>query len=336
MFDKEYGLKQGCVLSPTLFSVLMNDLVRMLRVNGVGVDLSSQIISSLLFADDIVLMAERDLQCLLDVTHKFASKWNLEFNHKKSKVLVVGKRVDKSKKWVLGDKLIEEANEYKYLGVFFSRSLKFTYHIESYLKDNFRKKLNYMTRILAEHGSFNRFNFGDSLWMYVIRPSIAHGCATWMPTADSSLSMIDSWQYQVGKLILCTKLNIPKCALLAEFGWEPINSFLDRQRVSYFARFAGLPDDRLCKIVFQELKFSRSTEWNYFSHMERLFQSIGLDHYIDGNVNKQTFNKFFGGHTFCKVNTDINEKRSLHLYRSLLVSNRRQTYLCNYEHFFVL
>jgi hypothetical protein len=29
-FDQEFGLKQGCVLSPTLFSVLMNDLVSML------------------------------------------------------------------------------------------------------------------------------------------------------------------------------------------------------------------------------------------------------------------------------------------------------------------
>jgi hypothetical protein len=29
-FDQEFGLKHGCVLSPTLFSVLMNDLVSML------------------------------------------------------------------------------------------------------------------------------------------------------------------------------------------------------------------------------------------------------------------------------------------------------------------
>ena len=29
-FDQEFGLKQRCILSPTLFSVLMNDLVSML------------------------------------------------------------------------------------------------------------------------------------------------------------------------------------------------------------------------------------------------------------------------------------------------------------------
>jgi hypothetical protein len=32
-------------------------------------------------------------------------------------------------------------------------------------------------------------------------------------------------------------MSFPKSALLSEFGWEPINEFLDRQRVNYFARF---------------------------------------------------------------------------------------------------
>jgi hypothetical protein len=36
--DEENGLKQGCVLSPTLFSVLMNDLVNMLDGVGIGID----------------------------------------------------------------------------------------------------------------------------------------------------------------------------------------------------------------------------------------------------------------------------------------------------------
>jgi hypothetical protein len=35
-FEQEYGVKQGCVLFPTLFSVLMNDLVNMLRRSNIG------------------------------------------------------------------------------------------------------------------------------------------------------------------------------------------------------------------------------------------------------------------------------------------------------------
>jgi hypothetical protein len=49
-------LKQGCVLSPTLFSVLMYYLVNMLDGVGIGIDVGKQLINCLLFADDIALL----------------------------------------------------------------------------------------------------------------------------------------------------------------------------------------------------------------------------------------------------------------------------------------
>jgi hypothetical protein len=115
---------------PTLFSVLMNNLVSMLLEHNLGVNLASEIINCLLFADNIVLMgkSEQELQTLLNITARFASKWNLKFNSKKSKVMVIGKNIYKLKRWDLGNDQIEETNVYKYLGVYFLCSLKFTYH----------------------------------------------------------------------------------------------------------------------------------------------------------------------------------------------------------------
>ena len=65
----------------------MNDLVRILSEQNLWVDLASDIINCLLFADDIVLMgkSEQELQTLLNITARFASKWNLQFNSKKVK-----------------------------------------------------------------------------------------------------------------------------------------------------------------------------------------------------------------------------------------------------------
>ena len=76
--------------------------------------------NALLYADNVALMTEfeTDLQTMLNVASSFATKWNLKCNSNKSKILVVGKRIDKSNKWVLGDTYIEETNEYKYLGVY--------------------------------------------------------------------------------------------------------------------------------------------------------------------------------------------------------------------------
>ena len=38
---------------------------------------------------------------------------------KKSKVMVIGKKIDKLKRWDLGNEQIEETNVYKYLGCAF-------------------------------------------------------------------------------------------------------------------------------------------------------------------------------------------------------------------------
>jgi hypothetical protein len=239
-FNQDNGLKQGCIWSPSLFSVMMKDLTDILSEHNIGVPIASQIMNALLYADNVALMTEfeTDLQTMLNVASSFATKWNLKCNSNTSKVLVVGKCIDKSNKWVLGDTYTEETNEYKYLGVYFPRSLKPTQHVSNDIKDNIDNKLNGMIRILGKHGNINRIEFGSALWNSVLRPTAAHGCLIWFPSSAAQKDLLESLQYQAAKITIRTKMNIPKCALLAELGWEPINAFLDRQRVSFFLRFS--------------------------------------------------------------------------------------------------
>jgi hypothetical protein len=61
-------------------------------------------------------------------------------------------------------------------------------------------------------------------------------------------------------------------------GREPINDYLDRQRVSYFARIKKLPITRLCKLVLMEVEYSNtSSDWKYVDHlklMKNKFQMV--------------------------------------------------------------
>ena len=58
------AVRQGCVMSPWLFNMYMDGVVREVynRVNGMGVSMCTGgvwwVLSQLLFADDIALMAE--------------------------------------------------------------------------------------------------------------------------------------------------------------------------------------------------------------------------------------------------------------------------------------
>jgi hypothetical protein len=124
----------------------------------------------------------------------------------------------------------------KYLGVYFSLSLKPTQHIGNHIKNNIDNKLNGMIGNLGKHGNINHIEFGSAFWNSVLRPTAAHGCSIWFPSSAAQKDLLESLQYQAAKITIRTKMNIPKCALLAELGWEPINAFLDKQRVSLFLK----------------------------------------------------------------------------------------------------
>ena len=89
-FGVDVGVRQGCVLSPVLFSVFINGLVEAVKSVGIGVRYGSDLISMLLYADDIVLFAKSrlELQVLLDVVCEYSRKWRFEVNSKKTKVVI--------------------------------------------------------------------------------------------------------------------------------------------------------------------------------------------------------------------------------------------------------
>ena len=59
-FDIEEDVKQGCVLSPILFCLYVNELSKMLNEHDVGIHIMGVNIKCLFWADDVVLLADND------------------------------------------------------------------------------------------------------------------------------------------------------------------------------------------------------------------------------------------------------------------------------------
>lgn len=53
------GVRQGCVLSPTLFSCYLEELIARVRKSGKGATVGNDILGRLAYADDVVLMTEK-------------------------------------------------------------------------------------------------------------------------------------------------------------------------------------------------------------------------------------------------------------------------------------
>ena len=83
------GLKQGCLLSPILFSILIDDLAKEIKNLNIGVEIGNTLLNILLYADDIAILAStpEELQLMLDTIHMWLKNWRLTLNGKKSKVV---------------------------------------------------------------------------------------------------------------------------------------------------------------------------------------------------------------------------------------------------------
>ena len=133
------GVKQGCMLSPLIFSLLITEVADKVTTNGKhGVQLlpGLQEIFLLLFADDICLISTTPsgLQNQLNNLEKASSALGLTVNLKKTKVMVFrkGGHLSKTEKWFYQGKPVEVVNSYKYLGVTLTTKLSFDIALEEF------------------------------------------------------------------------------------------------------------------------------------------------------------------------------------------------------------
>jgi len=112
------GARQGCVVSPVLFNVyaenIFNEIEEMAGIKVGGIN-----INNMRYADDANLIAEnsRDLESLLHKIREESKVYGLDFNLKKTKVMIIDRdektppmdiRIDQSQ--------VEQVDKYVYLG----------------------------------------------------------------------------------------------------------------------------------------------------------------------------------------------------------------------------
>ena len=100
-FDCPLGVKQGDILSPTLFSIFVNSLTIDLKNSDCGVTLdlppsqgssnNTTVVNHLIYADDLVCIAENveDLQSLVNIVNLWCRRFHIEANLTKTEILHV-------------------------------------------------------------------------------------------------------------------------------------------------------------------------------------------------------------------------------------------------------
>ena len=113
-FSTKSGVKQGCILGPTLFSLFINGLNRNFDEKCDQVLIGERLLSCLMFADHIVLLSKsvEGLQNALNCLSGFCLRWNLKFNINKTKVIIFNKsgKILKGFSFTFDDQTVEVVN----------------------------------------------------------------------------------------------------------------------------------------------------------------------------------------------------------------------------------
>jgi hypothetical protein len=114
------GVKQGCGLSPDLFNIYINKIIKEWKqtVNS-GIQLNNKNkIQTILYADDQILItrSEDELQIAVNELNKIGKKYDMKISTSKTKsVGLCGKYIQRVK-IVIDDKIIEQVSSFIYLG----------------------------------------------------------------------------------------------------------------------------------------------------------------------------------------------------------------------------
>ena len=132
-FKCTVGTRQGCISSPLIFSLYLNDLILYLKQKcDQGVFVSNEIpdLLALFYADDVSGFSEtvRRLQKQIDLISTFCDSVELNVNLDKTKIIVFrnGGKLRAYEKWYYKGTQIEVVSFYKYLGMFMTPKLTWT------------------------------------------------------------------------------------------------------------------------------------------------------------------------------------------------------------------
>ena len=287
-FNVSCGLKQGCLLLRLLFSLYVNNLAQDINDVGIGVTIADMKLSILLYADDIILLAETesDLQSMLDSLTQWCLKWGLVINTAKSNVIHFrGISVPISKySFRCGDQYLNYVSQYKYLGFILTEHLDFNVSVESVAKVC-NRALGSLISKFKKNGGFPYVTF-SKLYDTLVWPIMDYSSAIW---GTRDYNVVNKIHNHACRLFLGVGKYTPTCAVHCEMAWI---SPLHRQWISvtrYLCRLRKMNMERINKKVFVwAVNAAKQKCHNWYWRVMRHFNDMGpawiLDYNLSDNV----------------------------------------------------
>lgn len=285
-FSSTIGVKQGCILSPTLFSIYMNDIVDIFDLPCDPADLNGTRLSCLMYADDLVLISNsaNGLQACLNKLNAYCKKWDLSVNIQKTKVMIFNKsgRVLKRYNFVYEEKSIELTSEYKYLGIIFKPSGSFK-EAANQLSKKAIKAMFCIRKCLSPDKLYVQPML--KLFDTCIKPILLYCSEVWAPellfknnkTLESKYNdfIPDKIHLKFCKLLTGVNRAAVNLAVLSELGRYPLALAALKGCIKYWYHAVNAPEESLLRSAYT---YSLSQSKGFCNNIKLLLNQLGFEH----------------------------------------------------------
>jgi hypothetical protein len=274
------SIRQGGVLSVTLYASLMDEIAEEISKLKLGVKISeNHKVGCLLWMDDVVLIAKEreELQKMLDITDEIASRYHIEFGTEKSKVMKTGNKKE-AMKFKLGEKHLDECEKYKYLGVIFNKGRNMKHHIEE-IKKKTEAAYQVIMRIVGS-ADFCGIEM-ETIWQLVeccIIPTITYGIEV-CKLNKTEIKALNSILDTILKRILKLPITTPREPIYWETGIMDIEHTIRKNAINFSNRYKKTANKILRELMKEDL-------WMAEICKEKV--ELGLENEKSKNVIKKT------------------------------------------------
>ena len=334
-FTCDRGVRQGCNLSPTIFSLFINQIALEINETGRhGISFLAGMIELyiLLFADDLVLMSYSiiGLQTQLNILFACCDKLQLEVNTDKTKVMVFrrGGPLAKKEVWYFGRNLLEVVNRYVYLGYTFTTKMSSNIGTSD-LVSKARVATMGILKLLKSFTDLSYFTF-FRIFDSKVQPILMYSAELW---GHTRLDSIEKVHLMACKRFLGVPRFTPNKIVYGETRRYPLYIAAAVKFIKYWFKLLSMSRDRLPRQAYETLlSLDEKGKHCWASEVRLLLASTGFGqvwlHQGVGNVNvfivvfRQTLVEMFTEEWHATLDRDRYE-----VYRSFKMQFEQELYV---------
>ena len=253
-FKTTVGVRQGCLLSPVLFNLFLENIMRETLLDFHStISIGGRPISNLRFADDIDLMggSNQELQNLTDRLTARSGAYGMEVSSEKSKIMVNSTK-DTPANISMNGQQLEEVDAFKYLGSTLTKDGRSTTEIKT--------RISIATSAMARLTKIWRsrdisFHTKMKLYKALIVSILLYGCESWTMTAETT-KRVQTFETKCFRRLLGipwqarkTNEHVLAQITLLSGPQEPLVATVKRRKLAWFGHVTR--HDSLPKIILQ-------------------------------------------------------------------------------------